>query len=90
MYSGDEDYGDDVTSPLIRPQAPSLRDQVCAATDTLNTLRRSYYQQTTSYDDVASAARTLLELRQQAEKAFAGKVKTKIDPRSIASLIRAS
>lgn len=66
----------------------TLKDQIHAATDILNELRRSYFQQQASYDDIAAAARVLLELRQQAEKAFIGKVKTKIDPIAIARLIR--
>jgi hypothetical protein len=67
-----------------------IRDQILAATDRLNALRRAFYQQQASYDDCAVAARTVLELRQQAEQTFYGKVKTKITPRSIASLIRSS
>lgn len=67
----------------------TLREQICAATDTLDTLRRDYFQQRASYDDVAASARSVLELRQQAEKAFTGKVKTKITPAAISSLIRA-
>jgi len=67
----------------------TLREQITAAADTLDTLRRSYFQQQTDYDTIAEAARALLELRQQAEKAFMGKVKTKITPQTIASLIRA-
>lgn len=62
----------------------SLKDSICLATDELNTLRRSR----ASYDDLKVAAIKVLELRQQAEKAFSGKVKTKITARSIASLIR--
>lgn len=68
----------------------TLREQICQATDRLNELRRAYYQGGASYDDMVQAARSLLALRQQAELSFSGKVKTKIDPRSIASLLRSS
>lgn len=68
----------------------TIKEQICEATDRLNDVRQDFYRQGATYDDVASAARVLLELRQQAEKAFLGKVKTKIDPRSIASLVRSS
>jgi hypothetical protein len=68
----------------------TIKEQIFAATDTLNFLRRAFYQQQASYDDCATAARTVLELRQQAKKAFQGKVKTKITPQAIASLIRSS
>jgi hypothetical protein len=70
--------------------AMTIKDQICEATDRLNDLRRAYYQQQATYEQVSGAAVALLTLRQQAEKAFYGKVKTKIDPRSIASLLRAS
>lgn len=68
----------------------TIKEQINIATDTLDTLRRDYYQQRVSYDDVAAAARTVLELRQQAEKAFIGKVKTKITPVTIARLLRSA
>lgn len=67
----------------------TLKEQIYTATDMLNTLRRIYFQQQTDYETIAAAARHVLELRQQAEKAFGGKVKTKITPQTIASLIRA-
>lgn len=67
-----------------------IKDQILTATDALNDARRAYYQQRASYDDVAAAARELLELRQQAEQSFCGKVKTRITSRTIASLIRSS
>lgn len=62
----------------------TLRDQICEATDTLRLLRQAQ----ASYDDLRVAAIKVLELRQEAEKAFSGKVKTKITARAIASLIR--
>lgn len=62
----------------------TLRDQICEATDTLQALRR----ERASYDDLKEAAIVILTLRQQAEKAFSGRTKTKITARSIASLIR--
>lgn len=62
----------------------SLKDSICLATDELNALRRA----SASYDDLKVAAIKVLELRQQAERAFSGKVKTKITAVSIASLIR--
>lgn len=68
----------------------TLKDQINAATDSLNELRRAYYQQGATYEQMAEAARKLLELRQQAEKAFMGKVRTKITPVTIASLLRSS
>lgn len=68
----------------------TLREQICQATDTLNTLRRAYFQQQASYDDVAAAARAVLELRQQAEKAFKGKSRIAITPVAIARLIRST
>jgi hypothetical protein len=66
----------------------TLKEQICTATDTLDSVRRAYYQQQASYDEMTAAARRLLELRQQAELAFMGKVKTKITSVAIASLIR--
>lgn len=66
----------------------TIREQICAATDALADVRRRHYQQQASYDEAAAAARALLELRQQAEKAFSGRVKTKITPITIAALIR--
>jgi len=68
----------------------TIKEQICEATDRLNELRRAYYQGGATYEQITEAATALLTLRQQAEKIFMGKVKTKIDPRSIASLIRAS
>jgi hypothetical protein len=62
----------------------TLRDQICQATDALRLARRSG----ASYDDLKAAAITLLELRQQAEKACLGRVKTQITAVAIASLIR--
>lgn len=62
----------------------SLKDQICQATDTLAAQKRAR----ASYDDLKAAAIIVLELRQQAEQTFSGKVKTRITPRSIASLIR--
>lgn len=62
----------------------TLRDQICRATDELASLKRAR----ASYDDLKTAATRILELRQQAERAFSGKVKTKITPVAIASLIR--
>lgn len=61
-----------------------LKDQICTATDTLVSLKRAR----ASYDDLKQAAIVVLTLRQQAELAFSGTVKTKITARSIASLIR--
>lgn len=68
----------------------TIKEQIGTATDELNALRRSYYQGGATYEQMADAATALLTLRQQAEKAFMGKVKTRIDSRAIASLIRAS
>ena len=68
----------------------TIKEQICQATDRLNELRRAHFQGQASYDDAAAAARIVLELRQQAEKAFSGKVKTKITTRTIASLLRSS
>lgn len=62
----------------------TIRDQICQATDELRLLRQSG----ASYDELKSAATRILELRQQAEKAFSGRVKTKITAVAIASLIR--
>jgi len=62
----------------------TLKDQICQATDELRLLR----QCGASYDDLKSAATKVLELRQQAEKAFSGRVKTRITAQTIASLIR--
>jgi hypothetical protein len=68
----------------------TLRDQICTATDELDALRRSYFQQQgVTYEDMSAAATKVLELRQEAEKAR-GKVKTQVNSRSIASLIRGS
>lgn len=47
----------------------TIKEQICQATDTLNTLRRAYYQGGASYDDMVAAARAVLELRQEAERA---------------------
>jgi hypothetical protein len=67
-----------------------MKEQICQATDALDTLRRDYYQGRATYEQMTEAATKLLTLRQQAEKAFMGKVKTRINPQAIASLIRAS
>jgi hypothetical protein len=74
----------------LKAMTTPLKEQICEATDRLNECRAAFYCQGATYDDVAATARVVLELRQQAEKAFLGKVKTKIDPRSIASLVRSS
>lgn len=68
----------------------TLKEQILQATDRLNALRRSYFQGQETYETIAAAARSLLELRQQAEQQFIGKVKTRITPRTIASLIRSA
>lgn len=69
----------------------AIKEQICEATDTLDTLRRSYYQQQgATYEQMDEAARTLLVLRQQAEKQFKGKTAIKIDAVSVARLIRSS
>ncbi len=66
----------------------TLKEQICAATDALDALRRDHYQGQASYEQLSAAATHLLTLRQQAEQAFLGKVKTKITAVTIASLIR--
>lgn len=63
---------------------PSLKDQILTATDALRQARMAG----ASYDDMKAKAIVLLELRQQAEKAFSGKAKTRITAVSIAALIR--
>lgn len=68
----------------------TLREQICQATDTLNALRRNYYQGGATYEQAADAAKTLIELRQQVEKAAYGKVKTKLNTVTIARLLRSS
>jgi hypothetical protein len=68
----------------------TLRDQICQATDELDTLRRQYFQQQASYEQVAQAATKLLELRRQAEERFKGKTRIQINAVSIARLIRSS
>ena len=62
----------------------TIKEQICQATDTLVSLRRAQ----ASYDEMKAAAITVLELRQQAEKAFSGRVKTKITSVAIAALLR--
>ena len=68
----------------------TLKEQICAATDKLDALRRDYYQGGATYEQMSEQATNLLTLRQQAEKAFSGKIKTRITPQTVASLIRAS
>lgn len=62
----------------------NLKDQILQATDALAAQKRAR----ASYDDLKAAATVVLTLRQQAELAFSGTVKTRITARSIASLIR--
>lgn len=62
----------------------TLRDQICQATDALRLLRQSR----ASYDDMKAAAIEVLTLRQQAEQAFSGRIKTRITAQAIASLLR--
>ncbi len=66
----------------------TIKDDILLATDDLARLKRLYYQSGVSYDDTRAAAVRVLTLRQQAELAFSGKVKTKITAAAIASLIR--
>ena len=68
----------------------TLREQICQATDTLNEIRRRYYQQQATYEEAAAAATTLLELRRQAEQQFKGRSSIKINPVSIARLLRST
>ena len=63
---------------------PSLKEQILAATDALRLARMAG----ASYDELKAKATTVLELRQQAEKAFSGEVRTRITAQTIASLIR--
>lgn len=63
---------------------PLLKDQIFAATDALRLARMAG----ASYDEMKAKAITVLELRQQAEKAFSGRIKTRITTQTIASLIR--
>ena len=69
----------------------SIRDEIATATDTLNSLRRRYFQKDgITYEDMAAAATVLLELRRQAEKQFKGRTSIQINAVSIARLIRSS
>ena len=68
----------------------TLKEQINTATDTLNTLRRDYYQQRATYEQAAAAATILIELRQQVEKTCYGKVKTKLNSVTIARLLRSA
>lgn len=62
----------------------NLKDQICQATDELRLLRQSR----ASYDDLKEAATRVLTLRQEAERAFSGRVKTRINAQTVASLLR--
>jgi hypothetical protein len=68
----------------------TIREQICQATDTLDTLRREYFQQRATYEQVAEAATTLLELRREAELRFKKRSSIQINAVSIARLIRSS
>jgi len=66
-----------------------MLEELCAAQDTFNAIRRAYGQGHATYEEMYAAAVKLLTLRQIAEKARYGKVKTKITPQTIASFMRA-
>jgi DNA-directed RNA polymerase subunit K/omega len=65
-----------------------FKDQVCEAMDALAAVKRVYHQGQSDYETVSAAAVRVLQLRQTIEKAKMGKVKTRINAVSIASLIR--
>jgi effector-binding domain-containing protein len=58
------------------------------ARDNLKATRQAYNRGEASYDDMAQAAKTVLEYMQAAEKKIKGRVTTRITPASIASLLR--
>jgi hypothetical protein len=64
-------------------------DQLCAAQDTFNEIRRKYGQGLATYEEMYAAAVALLALRVAAETKRYGKPKTKITPQTIASFMRA-
>jgi len=66
----------------------TFKDQICDATDRLTAAKADYYQGRGSYDAAKAAAIEVLTIRQSIEQAKMGKVKTKITPVTIASLIR--
>jgi phosphoserine phosphatase len=63
-------------------------DQLCAAQDHFNAIRRAYGMGLATFEQMRDAAIALLTLRQEAELARYGKVKTKITPQTIASFMR--
>jgi hypothetical protein len=63
-------------------------DQLCAAQDTFNEIRRKYGQGLATYEEMYAAAVALLALRVAAETKRYGKPKTKITSVAIASLLR--
>jgi len=64
--------------------APSLKDRICEATDELRLARMAR----ADYDILATHARALLVLRQEAERYAYGRVKTQITAVAVARLIR--
>jgi hypothetical protein len=66
----------------------TIKTEICAANDTLLRVKQAFYRSEATYDDMAAAAVKVLELRIAAEKQYMGKVRTKITPRAISSLIR--
>jgi len=69
-------------------QTPSLKSQIASANDALKAKKADFYQGRATLEDVRAAARRVLELRVEAEKAFYGRAKTKITPIAIAHLCR--
>lgn len=66
----------------------TMKSEICAANDTLIRTKQAFYRNEATYDDMAAAARAVLELRIAAEVKFYGKPKTKMTTRAISSLIR--
>jgi hypothetical protein len=66
----------------------TIKTEICAANDNLIRAKQAFYRGEATYDDMAAAARRVLDLRIEAERQYMGKVKTKITPRAISSLIR--
>lgn len=66
----------------------TIKTAMFAAKDALLATKQAYYRHEATYEDMQAAARRVLGVRIAAEKQFSGKVKTRITPRAISSLIR--
>lgn len=73
---------------LEQPPANPLRDEIVAATDALDVVRRDYFQQRATYEQIVAAAQRVLRARIAVELSKSKRAKTKITPVAISTLIR--